>query len=70
MAWLAVSKVVAAICVPMVALVVVLEMVVAGVVTIADSVVAVAVGGSGCKRRGWRHCCSTIDCFRSECLCF
>lgn len=53
--------------VPDAALVAVSEVVTTGVTTVVGSDVAAVLGGSGCKRWGWRLCSGAVDRFRSEC---
>jgi hypothetical protein len=61
MVWLAVSEVIRADWVLMAALVVISEVVVAGVATIVGGDVAVVQGYSRCEKQGWEVFCGAVN---------
>ena len=66
-AWVAFSEVLAAVCAPVVAQVVVSWGFLVVIVVIVGDDVAMAVGGSGCERRGWGDSRGAVDRFGTVC---
>jgi hypothetical protein len=67
MAWLAVSEVVATVCVVAAALDAILEVVSVGDIGVGGCDMATAVGCSRCKMKGWGACWSAVGSPGSEC---